>query len=201
MDLTHVLVDVVRAEDGEKDHQHANDMVGEQGVAVAPRKLQELWLHLWCAGHAWQHSLMGWPGNTWSSLLLPWEDTVSNLNWSEIKISKSPSTAWDLHMRALCLHKRRRTRSWRWLFCRARKRVVGVHEAPEEDFLETLSQSGRGCRYSWCSVRCGIGLSILSGEKLFITYHYVFSSFTMFLSVTGFTRIHSIIYAIKCRLT
>ena len=118
----------------------------------------QLQLHIWCPGHAWQHSLMRRPGNSWSSLLLSWKDTsVSNLNWSEIKISKSPSTAWGLHVRALCLHKSWRPRSWRWLFCRARRRVVGVLEAPEKDFLEIPSQSGPGCRYSWCSVRWGMG--------------------------------------------
>ena len=52
MDVTHVLVDVVRAEDGEGDHQHVDDPVGEQGVAVAPQELEQLQLHLWSARHA-----------------------------------------------------------------------------------------------------------------------------------------------------
>ena len=40
MDVSHVPVDVVRAEDGEGNHEHVYDMVGEQGGGVAPQKLQ-----------------------------------------------------------------------------------------------------------------------------------------------------------------
>ena len=64
MDIAHILVDVIPAEDGEGDNKHVDDRVGEQGVAVAPQKLQQLRLHLWCAGHAWKHSQMVRPGNS-----------------------------------------------------------------------------------------------------------------------------------------
>ena len=64
MDVTDVLVDVVRTENGEGNHQHVDDMVGEQRFAVAPQELQQLRLPFWCAGHVVKHSLMGWPGNS-----------------------------------------------------------------------------------------------------------------------------------------
>ena len=47
MDVPHIPVGVVPAEDSESDHQHVDHMVGEHGVAGAFEKVQQLPQHLW----------------------------------------------------------------------------------------------------------------------------------------------------------